>query len=114
MFQILSEIEARKLSTLFYLFKNKKPYKSGKITQEILDDLYSNSEKLPYDIKQLLDLYGMQQEDLLKYLNSNYSYKEQKKQNGGAFEYEVGDVIELNGLSKKELEDLGYKLEEVK
>ena len=42
-----TEIEARKLSTLFYLFKNKKPYKSGKITQEILDDLYSNSEKLP-------------------------------------------------------------------
>ena len=36
------------------------------------------------------------------------------KQNGGAFEYEVGDEIELDDLSKEELEGLGYKLEEVK
>lgn len=36
------------------------------------------------------------------------------KQNGGAFEYEVGDEIELDDLSKEELERLGYKLEEVK
>ena len=36
------------------------------------------------------------------------------KQNGGAFEYAVGDEIELDDLSKEELEGLGYKLEEVK
>ena len=36
------------------------------------------------------------------------------KQYGGAFEYEVGDEIELDDLSKEELERLGYKLEEVK
>jgi hypothetical protein len=103
-----TEIEARKLSTLFYLFKNKKPYKSGKITQEILDDLYSNSEKLPYDIKQLLDLYGVQQEDLLKYLNSNYEYKKKKgvflnqKQFGGPLNKFVEGGKPDNGIITQE------------
>jgi hypothetical protein len=105
-----SEIEARKLSTLFYLYKNKKPYKSGKITQKMLDDLYTNSENLPYDIKQLLDLYGMQQDDLLKYLNGDFSYKEQKKQYGG--EYELGDEVDEATMQK--LKENGYTFEIVK
>jgi hypothetical protein len=106
-----SEIEARKLSTLFYLFKNKKPYKSGKITQEILDDLYSNSEKLPYDIKQLLDLYGVQQEDLLKYLNSNYEYKKKKggflnkkQYGGGLHKFVEGDKPDNGIITQEEID----------
>ena len=69
-----SEIEARKLSTLFYLSQSGKQYKPGKITQEMLDSLYDDyfDDKLPYDIEQLLALYGAQSEDLLNYLNSNY------------------------------------------
>jgi hypothetical protein len=73
-----SETEARKLSTLFYLSESGKPYKPGKITQETLDSLYDDyfDDKLPYDIEQLLALYGAQPEDLLNYLNSNYgAYK---------------------------------------
>ena len=69
-----TEIEARKMSTLFYLYKNKKPYKN--LTQDNLIDLYRNKENVPFDIKQLLDLYEGQQGDLLKYLNNDFSYKE--------------------------------------
>lgn len=81
-----SEIEARKLSTLFYLSEHKTPWEAGKITQKTLDNLYrlANEDKLPYDIVQLLDLYGAQQDDLLKYLNGDYNYNyKPKKQKGG-------------------------------
>lgn len=72
-----SEIEARKLSLLFYLKKNNKPWKAGTITEDHLYDLYNDyaDDKLPYDIKQLLALYGNQREDLLNYLNGKYIYK---------------------------------------
>ena len=74
-----SEIEARKLSTLFYLYKNKKPYSN--ISKQGLDDLYKEKDKsLPYDIRQLLDLYSNQKEDLLKYLNNDFSYKNKTEQ----------------------------------
>ena len=74
-----SEIEARKFSTLFYLYKNKKPYSN--ISKQDLDDLYEEKDKnLPYDIRQLLDLYSNQKEDLLKYLNNDFSYKNKTKQ----------------------------------
>jgi hypothetical protein len=82
-----SETEARKLSTLFYLQKNKQPWKAGKITEETLDKLYQDhyDEKLPYDISQLLMLYGAQRDDLLKYLNGDfeYNYKPKEKKKGG-------------------------------
>ena len=75
-----TEIEARKLSTLFYLNKNKRPWEAGKITENVLDQLYNDyyDDKLPSDIGQLLMLYGAQRDDLLKYLNGdyNYNYKE--------------------------------------
>ena len=73
-----SEVEARKLSTLFYLSEKGRPYKPGKITMKHLDKLYDEgfANKLPYDIEQLLMLYGAQRQDLLDYLNSNYqAYK---------------------------------------
>lgn len=75
-----SEIEARKLATLFHLYKNNNSWKSGSITEESLNKLYEdyNNNKLPYDIAQLLELYGTQKEDLLKYLNSDYNYKNLK------------------------------------
>jgi hypothetical protein len=76
----------------------------------MLDDLYTNSENLPYDIKQLLDLYGMQQDDLLKYLNGDFSYKEQKKQYGG--EYQLGDEVDKATMQK--LKENGYTFEIVK
>jgi len=82
-----SEIEARKLSTLFYLKKNKQPWEAGKITEKVLDKLYDDhyGDKLPYDISQLLMLYGSQRDDLLKYLNGdyNYNYKPEQKKEGG-------------------------------
>jgi hypothetical protein len=82
-----SETEARKLSTLFYLKKNKQPWKAGKITEETLNKLYEDhyDKKLPYDVSQLLMLYGAQRDDLLKYLNGDfeYNYKPKEKQTGG-------------------------------
>lgn len=74
-----SEIEARKMSTLYYLNKQGLPYKPGKITEDNLSRLYTDyaMDKLPYDVGQLLQLYGQQKEDLLKYLNG------QKFKSGG-------------------------------
>lgn len=71
-----TELEARKFSTLFYLHKNKKPYTN--ITKEQLDDLYITKD-LPYDIEQLLDVFAEQKEDLLKYLNNDFSYLKKNK-----------------------------------
>lgn len=71
-----SEIEARKMSTLFYLHKNKLPYTN--IDKKTLDELYAKRDELPFDVAQLLNLYGAQQEDLLKYLNNDFSYLNKK------------------------------------
>ena len=68
-----TEIEARKFSTLFYLHKNKKPYRN--LTQDNIIDLYRNKEKVPSDVNQLLDLFEGQHDDLLKYLNNDFSFK---------------------------------------
>ena len=68
-----TEIEARKFSTLFYLHKNKKPYRN--LTQANIIDLYRNKENLPSDVNQLLDLFEGQHDDLLKYLNNDFSFK---------------------------------------
>lgn len=68
-----TEIEARKFSTLFYLHKNKKPYRN--LTQDNIIDLYRNKENLPSDVNQLLDLFEGQHDDLLKYLNNDFSFK---------------------------------------
>ena len=74
-----SEIEARKFSTLFYLYKNKKAHTN--ISKEQLNDLYKEkNNSLPYDIRQLLDLYANQKEDLLKYLNNDFQYKQNKSE----------------------------------
>jgi hypothetical protein len=104
-----SEIESRKLSTLFYLHKNKKPWKAGKITTESLNNLYNNIDDLPFDVRQLLQLYDAQQDDLLNYLNSNYNYE--KKKEGGAVNYQLGD--EINEATMNELKRLGYTFEEI-
>ncbi|MFZ1279336.1 MAG: hypothetical protein WAR59_00765, partial [Ignavibacteriaceae bacterium] len=71
-----TEIEARKMSLLFYLYKNDKPYTN--ISKEQLTELYDYTGELPYDVAQLLNLYGGQQEDLLKYLNNDFSYLNKK------------------------------------
>jgi hypothetical protein len=68
-----TEIEARKMSTLFYLHKNKKPYKN--LNLKDLIELARNKESLPSDINQLLDLFEGQPDDLIKYLNNDFSYK---------------------------------------
>jgi hypothetical protein len=103
-----SEIESRKLSTLFYLHKNKKPWKAGKITTESLNKLYENINNLPFDVRQLLELYDAQQDDLLNYLNSNYNYQ---KKEGGAVNYQLGD--EIDEATMNELKKLGYTFEEL-
>jgi hypothetical protein len=104
-----SEIESRKLSTLFYLHKNKKPWEAGKISTESLNDLYTNIDNLPFDVRQLLQLYDAQQDDLLNYLNSNYNYE--KKKEGGAVNYQLGD--EIDEATMKRLKKLGYTFEEI-
>lgn len=70
-----TEIEARKFSTLFYLYKNKKPYRN--LTQNNIIDLYRNKANLPSDVNQLLDLFEGQHDDLLKYLNNDFSFKKE-------------------------------------
>jgi hypothetical protein len=77
-----TEIEARKMSTLYYLNKAKKVnVKSGKITEDQLDALYKEAghyrdtdSKVPDDVKDLLELYKYQKTDLLKYLNNDFNY----------------------------------------
>lgn len=71
-----TEIEARKMATLFYLHKNNLPYTN--IDKSSLDNMYAKLKDLPYDIAQLLKLYDGQQEDLLKYLNNDFSYLNKK------------------------------------
>jgi hypothetical protein len=71
-----TEIEARKMSTLFYLHKNKKPYKNLNLRDLI--ELARNKESLPSDINQLLDLFEGQPDDLIKYLNNDFSFKRNK------------------------------------
>jgi len=101
-----SEIQSRKLSTLFYLSKNKRNWKTGTITEKDLENLYDDyyDNKLPYDIEQLLQLYGAQQEDLLEYLNGTYNYKKKK---GGFIEMQM-DPLEINKYVKG-----GYIVEEI-
>ena len=85
-----SEIEARKMSTLFFLKKHNIPWEAGKITDKTISKLYDYyyDKKLPYDIEQLLRLYGGQQEDLKKYLNGDFNYKK-----GGTIKYQDGGQI---------------------
>ena len=77
-----SEIEARKMSLLFYNHKNKIDLIN--FTDNDFQKYYEkNYDKFPYDIKQLFDLYFFQREDLLKYLKNDFSYLNNKKQYGG-------------------------------
>lgn len=83
------EIEARKMSTLFYLKKNNIDINSIKNVTD-LQNLYNTHEsKLPYDIKQLFNLYNHQGETLLKYLKNQY-------QEGGNVNNKVEAEIEGN------------------
>lgn len=74
-----TEIQSRKLATLFYLKEKGRNY--SKITKDDLKQLYTETKmsNFPYDIKQLLLLYENQQDDLLKYLNNDFSYLNNKK-----------------------------------
>lgn len=65
-----SEIEARKMSTLYYLNKKGKNYRD--ISEDDLEDLYKD-DNLPYDIKQLLEVYSEDRGVLLEYLNNRFS-----------------------------------------
>jgi hypothetical protein len=101
-----SEVEARKLSTLYWFKEHGWPYKPGTIRQEGLDRLYDAklNDKIPYDIDQLLDLYGSQGDDLLRYLNSDYT---ENRELGGS----IGDEVDLTPEQEAHLRSLGYKLE---
>ena len=77
-----SEIEARKMSLLFYNYKNKIDLTN--FTNDDFQKYYEeNHDKFPYDINQLFDLYALQKEDLLKYLKNDFSYLNNKKKYGG-------------------------------
>jgi hypothetical protein len=101
-----SEVEARKLSTLYWFKEHGWPYKPGKIRQEALDRLYDAklNDKIPYDMDQLLDLYGTQNDDLLRYLNSDYT---ENRELGGT----IGDELDLTPEEEAQLRKLGYTLE---
>jgi hypothetical protein len=101
-----SEVEARKLSTLYWFKEHGWPYKPGKIRQEALDRLYDAKldDKIPYDMDQLLDLYGTQNDDLLRYLNSDYT---ENRELGGT----IGDELDLTPEEEAQLRKLGYTLE---
>jgi len=103
-----SEIEARKLSTLYWFKEHGWPYQPGKIREEGLDRLYDAklNDKIPYDIDQLLDFYGNQYDDLLRYLNSDYT---EKRELGGS----IGDEVDLTPEQEAHLRRLGYKLERI-
>lgn len=103
-----TEIEARKLSTLYWFKEHGWPYQPGKIREEGLDRLYDAklNDKIPYDIDQLLDFYGNQYDDLLRYLNSDYT---EKRELGGS----IGDEVDLTPEQEAHLRRLGYKLERI-
>ena len=68
-----SEIEARKMSLLFFAYKNK--IDVTKMNDSEFDKFYTdNFDKFPYDIKQLFNLYSFQRKDLLKYIKNDFSY----------------------------------------
>ena len=105
-----TEVQARKMSTLYYLDQNKllNRDENGKInvTEEQLNNLYNtynkNRKGVPYDIGQLLDLYNNQKGDLLNYLNNDFSkYKNRwntpdKKKYGGKINgYQIGGTVNL-------------------
>jgi GH24 family phage-related lysozyme (muramidase) len=93
-----SEIEARKMSLLFYAYKNN--IDITKMNDSEFNKFYrDNFDKFPYDISQLFDLYSFQREDLLKYIKNDFSYLEKqktKKQLGGTlrkFQYKNGGKL---------------------
>jgi hypothetical protein len=89
-----TETEARKMSTLYFMNKVlKKDISSGKIKNKDLTELYNlynseggywSSKSIPGDVRDLLELYKYQWNDLLKYLNNDFSYyKPVQKAKGG-------------------------------
>jgi hypothetical protein len=62
------EIHARKMSTLFYLYKKGKNYRN--LSMKDLNSLYM-AKDLPPDVNQLLTLFQLQKNELLDYLNNN-------------------------------------------
>lgn len=98
-----TETEARKMATLYFMNKIlKKDISSGKIKNQDLTDLYNlfNSEggygrsrSIPIDVQDLLELYQYQWNDLLKYLNNDFSYMPVKKAEGGPVNTLEGDLI---------------------
>jgi hypothetical protein len=52
----------------------------------------SNDSSLPSDARDLLELYKYQKEDLLKYLNNDFTYKPVKQKTGGIKKYFVGGL----------------------
>ena len=73
-----TEIEARKMSTLFYAYKNKADL--TKMNDKELDDWYTaNEADMPFDIKQLFAIYAGQRENLYKYLKNDFSYLDKNK-----------------------------------
>lgn len=82
-----TEIEARKMSTLYYFKKNGLPYQTGKITsKQVFDlnsDIIANPKKYPSDLVQLFQLFDGQTGKLIKYFNNDFSKKEGDKKLGG-------------------------------
>lgn len=68
-----TEIESRKMSFLYYAKKNNVNLKGVGLSgfEDILSVEYDN---MPYDVQQLIQLYGNNKQDLLKYLQNDFSY----------------------------------------
>ena len=98
-----SETEARKMSTLYFMNRSLgKDIKSGKIKESDINELYnmmnksggynSDESTLPLDTRDLLELYKWQKDDLLKYLNNDFTYKPAKHKTGGTKKYFAGGL----------------------
>jgi len=90
-----SEVEARKISTLYYLEKEKgKDIFKTKVTRDDLAKM-RDDENLPYDIGQLLEIFKFHETELLDYLNNHIA--EQKKR-GGPRKFQNGSFADRNYL----------------
>jgi hypothetical protein len=96
-----TEIEARKMSTLYYFKKNGLPYQTGKITsKQVFDlnlDIISHPEKYPHDVVQLFQLFDGQTGKLVKYFNNDFSKKK-------------GGDISIPNLSRQEGREMPFGL----
>lgn len=92
-----SEVESRKMSALYAAKKKGIP-----VDENFVENLKRNRKTLPYDIGQLLDLYGPNENTLLYYLTNGKYGKKEFKQGGkiNSWENEKGVITNAPSTGK--------------